>query len=217
MKIKNSITKIIFAALMLFSFNSIFGQAHLAVTGLTGWRDTANCDSSYSNTYVTIKNVDTTASYVGSVTVLMQVDTFPVFDTLLNNVSVYIGRDSSQPYLAIPYSFTAQMAGHDVVIVWPIAIGVPHLDTLHDSMFVICTAGIPDIPKNKSISFFPNPANNMLHFDSKYSLNSFEYFRILDVVGEELSRFIPSNNSIPINNLSPGMYFIEVKLKDGSV
>jgi hypothetical protein len=159
------------------------------------------------------------ANYVDTIsfkikdTTTANIANFTNIDTTIN----FNGYDSATIYLpGYQFSLLTYAAGHDVVIVWPIA-GNAIVDSFTMSVFVIDDTGIPIISDNNGISFYPNPANNILYFDSKYSINDFEYFRILDIVGEEQSRFIPNENSIPINNLSPGMYFIEVKLKDGTV
>jgi hypothetical protein len=214
---KNKLSTIVLAALMLLSFNSIKAQ-HLSVDSLFNWPDTVHCFNAYSNISVAIRNVDT-IPFTGTVSVYSQ-DTSNYPYSLITNANIVSLPADSIRVLAVPthyFNNTSYAAGHDVVIVWPKANNLVNGDTLHTFINLVCVAGIPVIPNNKAISLFPNPANDRLFFDSKYSINDFEYVRIIDVVGEEQCRFIPNENSIPIKNLSPGMYFIEVKLKDGTV
>jgi len=66
------------------------------------------------------------------------------------------------------------------------------------------------------IKFYPNPANNWLYVDTGNS-NS-EQFTIYDISGKIIKTIESDsqNNRINISNLSKGVYFVEVKLTNGS-
>ena len=213
--------KIALTSLLMLALSPIFGQGSLKIMSISGWPDTAHCYSLYQNITVSIKNTDSNFIYMGQFSVLLKnTDTsYSQVDTLINNHSDSIGPMLTHTYQVTNYSFTpgAYAAGHDVVIVWPVSFTASHVDSLRDSTYFICTAGIPEYTNEKSLIIFPNPAKDVLFFEFNKASSALKEVRILNVLGQEINRYETVRNSIPINGLSPGFYIIEFLLKDGTI
>jgi hypothetical protein len=62
----------------------------------------------------------------------------------------------------------------------------------------------PEISKN--ISFYPNPASDIAHFDASLNINRAE---IYNLQGQLVINAAITNNSMPLNDLSTGIYFVK--------
>ena len=82
---KNRFRQIIIAAMMLLSFNTIFGQVTLKVTSLINWPDTTHCYDIDSNIEVTVMNMDSTQTFFGALSVCLKPDTATIIDTIVNS------------------------------------------------------------------------------------------------------------------------------------
>ncbi len=211
---RTTIKQIILAAALFLTSNFIFAQAHLGVTGITGWHNTAHCSVPYTNMYINVKNYDS-VTFNGAVTINIIDGSGQHF---LDSMTVMIPSGGTDSLPLPPYYFNQPQyaAGHDVVIVWPIANNVALVDSFTDSVFVICTASIPVFDAKNAFHVFPNPANEYLLYESEYPANTIEYVRIIDVIKGEIYRHEEKGYSIPLSNIPAGIYVIELKLKDGT-
>jgi hypothetical protein len=75
------------------------------------------------------------------------------------------------------------------------------------------STGIEPISRNPfDVKFFPNPAKEKIHFsfsNEKYRNETFRY-TLFNPVGQRLSSGTIENNTIPLNSLTTGVYFIEL-------
>lgn len=76
--------------------------------------------------------------------------------------------------------------------------------------FLFNSAGIHATSPTLEISVYPNPAGDFLYFNS---LEPIENISVLDVAGKEVLRTLKSEQSLGIQNLSPGFYLIRVSIK----
>ena len=66
-----------------------------------------------------------------------------------------------------------------------------------------------------SIKFYPNPVKDILHLDTKNQ--QITGFKIIDLTGKIVYKTIPQAYRVNLQNLSPGMYLVNVKTKNGSL
>ena len=67
----------------------------------------------------------------------------------------------------------------------------------------------------KSLVLYPNPANSILHFNlENESLTSIE---VSDILGKVILKETTQTNSISVQHLTPGIYFLSVKAQSGAV
>lgn len=69
----------------------------------------------------------------------------------------------------------------------------------------------------KSLSIYPNPANSVLNFNIDKAANSFVGIEITDVLGKVVLSETTSSNSISVDKINSGIYFISVKTGNGAV
>ena len=218
---KSKLKKIVPATLLLLAISPIFGQGSLKVISISGWPDTAHCYSLVSGINITLKNTDSNFLSMGQFSILLKNadSNLSHVDTLISNFSDSLSPMQTRAYQVTNYSFTpaAYNAGHDVVIVWPISNSAAHVDSLRDSTYFVCTAGILDNRNEKPFNIFPNPAKEVLYFQFNDAKTALKEVRIFDIIGQEINRYHPTQNSVPINTLSHGFYSIEFLLKDGTI
>jgi hypothetical protein len=70
-----------------------------------------------------------------------------------------------------------------------------------------CNLGNVDIEKPLEIDIFPNPAQNILNFQT---LEIIKKVSIIDLLGQEVNTNQLSTNSLDVSNLSQGIYIIKV-------
>lgn len=77
--------------------------------------------------------------------------------------------------------------------------------------------GINQVVANGEISIYPNPATNYLNLDIELNTNSQLWWQIVDVTGKTMLVSNPIETTgqytknIPLETISPGMYFLQVK------
>lgn len=67
---------------------------------------------------------------------------------------------------------------------------------------------------NKKVSLYPNPAKTTVNFKNVDKINSLE---IYDATGRKVKSVKPDGENINVENLKPGTYYFEIKLKDGNI
>ena len=215
---KNKLRILLLSATMFLSLNLAFAQSHLAVTAIINYPDTAHCLVPYSGIQIDVKNMRHDSAFSGGINIQI-LDNSGVHTILtVDTVTIDTNTIDTLSFVLNNYFFNTPeyAAGHDVVIVWPIALnGITVSDTFPDSTYVICTSGIPDYKEKKEFSLYPDPANDMFYIKSDYTSNDIDYIKMMDIEGKELNRFSSSQTMIPVNDLERGMYFIEIILKNG--
>lgn len=71
----------------------------------------------------------------------------------------------------------------------------------------VTTVSIDAISKI-GVKIFPNPANEVLYFESPFSIT--EPIRIIDALGRTVYRGSVTNNQLELNNLATGVYILEL-------
>jgi len=156
------------------------------------------------------------ASYSESYAVYIQEDGVgSMFDNeLYQGILTSGGPDSS---ILINGSIPNSFAGKNVRII------VRHFNTTNQLLFMIddlkVESGDTLSVENSNFdnfSFYPNPVNYRLNFNSNQPISKIQIFNIL---GQEVLRFNASNifnNSVELNNLNSGNYLIKVFIENTS-
>jgi len=74
--------------------------------------------------------------------------------------------------------------------------------------------GVEDIELNRELIIYPNPTSNQLSIDTDIYIDGIS---ISDVTGKQIKSFIPNSNTINVEDLSDGIYFIKIEGKDQSI
>jgi hypothetical protein len=70
------------------------------------------------------------------------------------------------------------------------------------------TVGVNQAFENKSLTFFPNPTNGIIHFATE---TNFTTFAVMDILGSEVLSGNINQNKIDISDLKNGIYQIELR------
>lgn len=135
--------------------------------------------------------------------------------------TTYTGLVSIPVGDSIPFSFhpfynigpTYYHYDINVIVIWPVASTATTGDSLTYAEFLTLPSGINDLDLNNYIKAYPNPSTDKLYIESDLK-NTIEEVRIYDTKGQLIS-IIQNESIINTESWCPGMYFIDVKIKDG--
>ncbi len=156
----------------------------------------AGCDS-IIDIYLTIVNIDTTVTSNG------------ITLTSNNSTATYKWVDCGNAYAVIPgetsQSFTPTVNGSYAVIVDDGSC----TDT--SACYIFDNVGINDAIANAFVSVFPNPNTGSFSVTTNKLA---ETIVVSDMIGNEISKYIPSTNitEISLSDFGPGVYDINVKI-----
>ena len=215
--------KLFYLLLLIFFGNVLFAQTHLRISHISGIpvtgipNNTVYEVNTYDSITVTIVN-DDTLSFSDSISIYIKSDSIQFIDTLVNATSVNIARGDSITLHRSGFVFSHLYfdEGDNIVVVWPAARITPIVSAsvTFNIFFISLLASSPETP-NEEIILFPNPVSKYLSIDG---LNSIEIkqVRIYDLSGKEIYTHSSIQRLIPIENLSPGIYLLNIEKRDGS-
>ena len=209
----------ILTAVIIITAMNVANAQHLKITSFI-FPDTARVSQSYNNIQISVKNIDSLHNFLGTISIeLKDSTTSDVLILYTDTVQISLHYNDSVTYSINGYHFITPhpyMAGHDVIIVWPVADVAALIDTMRDSVYIIDDTGIPTILNEKGIFIYPNPVGENLNYLINLPSNDINYVRIIDMLGAEVYRINKNKTTVPVNNLPSGMYFIEIRLMDGN-
>jgi hypothetical protein len=177
---------------------------------------TAGFGDSINYTIDVINNSNT--DFIGRVSILRKVNNGiadTIFTDIINDTLV---ANSSRPYFLEDSVFPARFGGGiNVVVVWPTAPGVTTSDSATGTINVT-GVGIPEqLHDAYPITVFPNPTAGAIRFQTQFSPLLVHQTVLMDQQGRTLrsTQRIPSEMSL--DGLSAGIYFIEIRLRDGAI
>lgn len=139
-------------------------------------------------------------------------------DTVASQVVSFTGNDSI--FFNVPDTFdniNGYRFGGNVVVIWPVAIGLNTLDTFRTDVFVIQSVGINDFQHLYDlISIYPNPAKNYICLEKSEQNIDVKRVRIYNLKGQLIydEKF---RSKINISQLSKGLYFLKLESDEGEV
>lgn len=137
-------------------------------------------------------------------------------DTVASQVVNFTGNDSI--FFNVPDTFDnihGYRLGGNVVVIWPVAIGLNTLDTFQTNIFVIQAVGLAEHQDlYNSFSVYPNPTKNYIHVDKKDKNQGVKHVRIYNLKGQLIydEKF---RSKINVSQLSIGLYFLNLTLDNG--
>jgi hypothetical protein len=219
-------TTLLFCALTLPAMFSNAQQISLAVDSMTGFPNLAVVSPQTYNFTLTVRSFSNSA-FNGTLKIMYRSTTtgglsdtasFPVaspqvtispMGTIVMTVDSFKFDTAASPF----------RLGGNVVVVWPVATNgtaVFVVDTFKTYVYVSAMAGFSDQHSaKKNTHIFPIPANDKLFFGEKLIEKSLEYVRITDIIGRQRYYSEIPASSVNILFLEEGIYFIEIKEKDG--
>ena len=138
-------------------------------------------------------------------------------DTVASQVVSFTGNDSI--FFNVPDTFVNSPNGYrmggNVVVIWPVAIGLNTLDTFQTNVFVIQAVGITENQElYNAISVYPNPSKNYIYIDKKNNKTDIKHVSFYNLKGQLIydENF---KSKINISQLSKGLYFLKLETNDG--
>ena len=135
------------------------------------------------------------------------------------NVNQYFAAEQPRTFnLIIPVTPNFFRQGGNTVVIWPSFVGQPILgDSTFKEIFVLDPSNIKKPVTNDQIYFFPNPAGSSLSVKASPKAAVPEKIIIRDLSGRILLQcaFAENEGSMSIENLSAGVYILELQLPEG--
>ena len=141
-------------------------------------------------------------------------------DTLYYNPQYILSANTFTDTVELIYTFKASNldAGDNIVVVWPSSSMIPQEvegDSLYFNLF-LKGVGVEENQHRQEVMLYPNPSRSevqlILSFPEKV-----EQVRVLDVLGKEVLIFGEAIKSFNVESLDEGIYFVEVKSRDGGM
>lgn len=216
--------KLFYLLLLIFCISSLSAQTHLRISNIKGIpvsgipNNTVYEVNTYDSIEVTVVNDDTT-SFSDSITIYIKSGSIQFSDTLINETSVNIASGDSITLHRMGFVFSRVYfdEGDNIVVVWPAARINPIIsDSITFNIFFISLhASSPEIPKEEII-LFHNPVSKYLSIEG-LNLMDIKRVRIYDLRGKEIYNHSSIQQLIPIENLAPGIYLLNIEINDGSM
>ena len=205
----------------LFLLIAFLLSGELSAQAILGVRSISFPDTVFTNTNYTVEVIienKGNSPYTGIVNVYYTTDT-TASNQFLDSVTV-TNLDSSDVVQLVVNNFqfnsTAFLFGGNIVVVWPTG-SVATADSATTPVYVIDDTGIKDgTGINENIYIFPNPVKNKLFINCYDIKNSIEQVRIYNLIGKEIFKSEESPGVINTDNYRQGIYFMELRLKDGT-
>jgi hypothetical protein len=161
------------------------------------------------------------AIFTGDLTVFFHAlnDSGPA-DTIAHFDLITISANTTADTIEVLYTFKESQldAGDNIVVVWPASVSIPQ-EVNGDSLTFhvwLKNIGVEENKHRQSITLFPNPSSAKVRLFYSFP-EKVEQVRVSDILGKEVLRFEEAVSGFSIEALDQGVYFVEVKDKDGGV
>jgi hypothetical protein len=147
-----------------------------------------------------------------------QNDTAGAADTLLHYDQYTLNSSTDSITTNFTFNESCLDGGDNIVVVWPSSSMQP-LEVNGDSIYfhiVYEGVGIDENNHRQTMMLYPNPARSEVRLRLAFP-EKVEQVRVLDVLGKEILRFGEAVKSFNVESLVEGIYFVEVKSRDGGV
>lgn len=142
----------------------------------------------------------------------LPIDTWVHFDVEREGDSLFIHREGQQ--VASSYFTDALSPLSTTTIGYSQDFRYAHASFLIDNL-TLTGSSITSTEENEiqALSFFPNPAENIISFKSTYPV---ELINVYDPCGKLIISEIPTENKLDVSQLESGIYFVELYSKNES-
>ncbi len=217
--------------LLLFAyFNSALGQAELKL-------DPKGTDSFFhpdgigpkKKIYIKYYLINTSSANSDTGTVFThirinhkEIDSIEMKTKVNRSLTPYFTKKDSfqvKTFTVLPSSFKPPSVGSPVVIViWPTGNGFKstNFSPFRDS-FTITYTGIAAVdPEEAYVNIYPNPANDVIHFDIQKQEITLDKVDVADISGRIIFTAINNVQHMDIASLPRGIYILNMHFSDGS-
>ncbi|GDX51711.1 hypothetical protein LBMAG27_07580 [Bacteroidota bacterium] len=207
--------KVLLVLFVLSLSTSVFAQTDISITNVN-LVDTAylNDNPQLSLSFTNNAAVD----FTGSIEAKATVQGHPIPD-LITASSLPIAAGVSTQFTGMSLLIAASnyfTLGDNVVVIWPVAmttIDTTVGDTVHQNVHVLFPNGINDPSLTGKVLIF-SVAKNQFHIINQ-TQSVIAESNIYDLSGRRIENLIGDNNQVQLENISSGIYLLEVKLSDG--
>jgi hypothetical protein len=206
--------------LLSFFFNSrIVSAQSLSLDTIFGFPDTVVASQQVQVSIIMVKSGG--AFFSGDLSIQMHsVNSVADIDTIFRDTSYSLSGNTfgDTISLTVDLNETNLDADENIVVVWPSSSSIP-LEVDNDSLVFgvfLKNVGVAENAFKQSILLFPNPSHSILQLFFAYP-EKVEQVRVLDILGKEILNFDKAIHSVNVEDLDVGIYFVEVKSRDGGV
>ena len=108
--------------------------------------------------------------------------------------------------------------GNNIIVIWPHSDspGIQAPDSSSDSIYIDGLTAIDDpLEFSLRVDVWPNPVRGKLNLHFFKDVHKLEHVRIVNHVGQVIQEYKKPREEVFFDDLSPGMYFINIRYKDG--
>jgi|GEM_PF-1983715 len=201
--------------LFLFTAGKVTAQAHLRVSALINWPDTAY-NGQILPIGATVENIGT-AAYQGPLQIVLRTDSNIFSYIYYNQITIFtlLPGDTLNFFPPGGYLFdsTVFRPGNNVVVVWPYTTQSINVDSTLESIFFINNTiqNTPEHPGIPNLKIYPNPSSDYTFISSPDI--GLESVRIFNSTGQEILRqegAASSRLTIQLSELPAGLYLLEI-------
>ena len=207
--------KVLLAIFALSLTTSVFAQTNISITNVT------LADTAYLNQTIpmSISFTNNAASdFTGTIAAKATVQGTPIND-LITGSSFTIAAGATTQFtglqllISVSNSFTL---GDNVVVIWPVAMSSLDTligDTIHQNVHVPFPNGVDNLDLNSKLSIGVILKNQWLIMNQTQTAISES--NIYDLNGKRIENLLGDRNQIQLENISTGIYILEIKLTNG--
>ncbi|MEI7801938.1 MAG: T9SS type A sorting domain-containing protein [Bacteroidota bacterium] len=207
--------KVLLALFVLSLSTLVFAQTDISITNVN-LIDTAylNSNQQLSLSFTNNAAVD----FTGSIEAKATVQGHPIPD-LITASSLPIAASASTQFTGLSLLIAASnyfTLGDNVVVIWPIAMTPTDTtigDTVQQKVHVLFPNGIDNLELNSKLSIASVLKNQWLIMNKTQTAISES--NIYDLNGKRIETISGNNNQVDLENISSGIYLLEIKLADG--
>jgi photosystem II stability/assembly factor-like uncharacterized protein len=172
----------------------------------------AQYDSTYHDSLFIAVSTDCGATYTN-----LYSKTDPALGTAPPTTSSFI--PSSSQWRAESINLNQFIGSPDVIVRFEIESGYGNNIYIDDiNIHTANTTGIDQLNDNQNVFVYPNPGHDQLTISGlSFSNNEKINVGIYNAIGEKISEGVITKNTIDINPIKPGIYFIKISTDKGSI
>jgi hypothetical protein len=213
---------LIYVCFLFLGVKAFAQNAHLRITGLINFPDTAYQGVSYP-VGIVLKNVGF-SPFQGPLQVILQTDS--AYDILYysQNPNFALFPNDTVTLLAnqggtFGYQFTSQVfkPGNDVVVVWPYSTQMNvDYDSIYTSVYYVPLSSVANNNgfEKSVIKAWPNPFYDQINLDLSGG-QIVEQVRVFSIDGREYPVQL-RGSVLYLHNFHPGVYLMEIRLTDNT-
>ncbi len=207
--------KVLLAIFALSLSSSVFAQTNISITNVT-LIDTAYLNQTIPMSISFTNNAAT--DFTGTLAAKATVQGTPIND-LITGSSFTIAASATTQFTGLQFLISVSNSftlGDNVVVIWPVAMSAVDTligDTVQEHVHVLFPNGVNDLKLNSEL-FVGSVSKNQIVIFNQTQIAIAES-NIYDLNGKRIENLSGDRNQIQLENISSGIYLLEIKLNDG--